>query len=213
MGKKQSAEKKGKGGQKSYLMTGLVVGILFMLFLAGAGAIYYFSQKLPYLKQKAETVVVLKEMGNAVDLPNPDEGTLRIDFRAVDSDVNVAESSPTKVLLFRSKTLEGLNVYYLYEEKNVTAGMPKLTSPSINLLDGSMHTIIYTFKRGYKQMLIVDGQLVGESDFAPAVKQAPTGFLVYVPENEIETGNVGAAVSSYGRMMELNQVTSTVPVN
>jgi len=207
MGKKMGAEKRGRGKQKSFLMTGVVVGIILILFLAGAGAIYYFSQRLPNLKEKAETIVVLKEMGTPTDLPNPDEGTVRIDFRAVDSDVNVGETPPTKILLFRSKVLGGLNVYYLYEGRNVTAGMPKLTSPSINLLDGTMHTVIYTFKRGYKQMLIVDGQVMGESDFLPAIKQAPTGFLVYSPDKEIQADNIGVSVSSYDKMVEPGQVT------
>jgi hypothetical protein len=194
--------------RKNYLVAGIVVGIIFVLFLVAIGTRSYLSQIIPNIQGKAETVVVLKEMGNTVDLPNPDEGTLRIDFRAVDSDVNVAESSPTKILLFRSKVLEGLSVYYLYDDKNVTAGMPRLTSPAVNLLDGTMHTIIYTFKRGYKQMLLVDGQIMGESDFSPAVKQAPTGFLVNVPENEISNDRIGVTVSSYDKMVEPSQLAS-----
>jgi hypothetical protein len=211
MGKKRQGNNRNHpNAGKNYLVTGIVVGIIFMLFLAGVGAIFYFSQRISQPERKTETVVVLKDTGGSVDLPNPDEGTLRIDFRAVESDVDVGESAPTKVLLFRSKVLEGLSVYYLYEEKNITAGMPRLTSPAVNLLDGSMHTVIYTFKRGYKQMLIVDGQVMAESKFSPAVKQAPTGFLVYSPEKEVSNDRVGVAVSSYGRMVEPNEVSSRV---
>jgi len=203
--------KKRESHRKNHLVAGIVVSIILVLFALGIGARFYFSKNIPNIQGRAETVVVLKEMGNTVDLPNPDEGTLRIDFRAVDSDVNVAESSPTKILLFRSKVLEGLNVYYLYQDKNVTAGMPRLTSPAINLLDGTMHTIVYTFKRGYKQMLLVDGQVMGESDFSPAVKQAPTGFLVNVPENDVQDDKISVSVSSYDKMVEPGQLSSITP--
>lgn len=196
--------------RKSHAVKGVVIAIIIVIFLAMAGAIYYFSQNLPALGGKAETIVVLKDTGGAVDLPNPEEGTVRIDFRAVDSDVNVAENAPTKILLFRSKVVEGLDVYYLYEEKKVAAGMPLLASPAIDLLDGSMHTIIYTFKRGYRQMLIVDGQVIGESDFSPASKLAPTGFLVNDPEDEILTEKGDLSVSSYDKMVEIGQTSYVI---
>lgn len=196
--------------KKNHLMTGIVVGAIVLIFAVGIIALFNFMRGMPLQEEKAEIVVVLKDTGAIVDLPNPEEGTLRIDFRAVESDVDVAEMPPTKVLLFRSKAIEGLNVYYLYEEKKVSAGIPLMLSPEINLLDGSHHTIIYTFKKGYKQMLLVDGQVMAEGEFSPAIKHAPTGFLVNAPNNEveIETDSAIASVSSYGIMVETGQASA-----
>lgn len=197
-----------KKKDKSHLITLVVIGVLLVIAVIGLIVIFNLSERDPKASEKAEVVVVLKDTGAIVDLPNPEEGTLRIDFRAVESDVDVAEMPPTKVLLFRSKAIEGLNVYYLYEEKRVSAGIPLMLSPEINLLDGSHHTIIYTFKKGYKQMLLVDGNIMAEGDYSPAVKRAPTGFLVNVPDNEveIETESAIASLSSYGTMVETGQV-------
>jgi hypothetical protein len=199
--------------KKSRLVTGLVIALLVVVFVAGLSAIFIFSQNIPRIEKQVETVVILKEMGPSTDLPNQDEGTVRIDFRATKEDVVVADTPITKLQLFRSKTLDGLSIYYMYENQNVTGGIPKLTTASVDLLDGNMHTIIYTFKRGFKQLLVVDGVVMAESDFAPAIKQSPTGFLVKmieVPAKEIDIQNekVQVGVTSYGSMVDVGEASS-----
>jgi hypothetical protein len=202
--------------RKSRLVTGCVVALAIMMFVAGLSAIFIFSRHLPTIEKQTETVVILKEMGPSTDLPNPEEGTVTIKLKATREDVAVADTPITKLQLFRSKTLDGLAIYYLYEHQNVTGGIPKLTTAPVDLLDGKMHTIVYTFKRGFKQLLAIDGVVMAEGEFALAVKQSPTGFLVKditamtapMKEVDIQNENVQVGVTSYGSMVDIGEASS-----
>jgi hypothetical protein len=199
--------------KKSRLVTGFVIALSIMMFVAGLSAIFIFSRSIPRIEKQTETVVILKEMGPSSDLPNQDEGTVRIDLKATREDVVVADTPITKLQLFRSKTLDGLSIYYMYENQNVTGGIPRLTTAPVDLLDGNMHTIIYTFKRGFKQLLVIDGIVMAESDFAAAVKQSPTGFLIKdvqepVREVEVQSENIQVGVTSYGSMVDVGEASS-----
>jgi hypothetical protein len=100
--------------------------------------------------------------------------------------------------------VDGLAIDYHWGSKNVTAGIPQLTSPPINLLDNNLHTIVYAFKRGEKQILVIDGVVVGESEFGTAVKQSVTGFLIKTPSKQIESELPGVEVKFYDKMVDVN---------
>lgn len=173
----------------------LAISLLFILTM-----IFFASR----LEPKKETVIILKEQDMYPDLTQSNEGTVIIDFRAVDEDVNVGGILPTKILLFRSRKVSGLVIYYLYHEKKIRGGLPKLTTPEVNLLDGMLHKIVYTFKKDDKQKFFFDGNKISESDYIPQIPI--TGFAVKQTENEIniDKGNINFEV--YDRVLTEEEV-------
>ena len=170
-----------------------------IIFVLGLGMIGYNFLLKDRLEKRIETVVVLREIGKYTDLPNRDVGTVVVDLKATEEELNLGETVPTRVQLFRSRLVEGLSIDYIYGEKRIVSGMPQLSSPEVSLFDGNDHHIAYSFKRGEKQQLYFDGKLVAESAFEPGAKTL-TGFLVSVPENEISE-NMGAGYEFYDRAM------------
>lgn len=174
-----------------------------IIFIIGIGALAYsvfFGQRV---ESKLETVVILREVGKYTDLPNPDEGTVDVALKAIESDILVGEV-PSRVQLFRSRMVEGLSIDYVYGEKKLVSGLPRLESPEINLFDGNLHHITYSFKKGEGQALYFDGQKLAEGSFDPATRLSITGFMVKQPENEIDK-ELGVEVSVYDRAMGWEQ--------
>lgn len=159
-----------------------------------------------YNKPEPETIVILKELDGCPDLTQSEEGSVMIRFRAVDEVVNIGEYTPTKILLFRSRKIDNLIIYYLYKEKKVTAGIPKLTTPEINLLDGVMHKILYTFKKGYKQAIYIDGKKLSEGKYLPEIQI--TGFAVKQIEHEISTDKGTIEFDIYGRALTEEEIST-----
>ncbi len=159
--------------EKKYLIIAIIVIIILIILYK-------------YKPLKQETIVILKEQDMYPDLSQSEQGSVIIDFKATDRDVNIAGIFPTKILLFRSKVVNGLVIYYLYNEQVIEGGVPRLTTPKVNLLDGMLHKIAYTFKKDEKQALYFDGQKVAEGKYLPSSMKI-TGFAVKGIENEVKT--------------------------
>jgi len=178
--------------KKNWYLLILILFILAMFFLASK------------LEQKKETIIILKEQDIYPDLTQSNEGTVIVDFKAVDQDVNVGGVLPTKILLFRSRKVSGLVIYYLYNEKKIQGGLPKITTPKVNLLDGVLHQIAYTFKKGDKQRIYFDGEKISESNYIPLLPI--TGFAIKSQGEEISTdkGNINFEV--YDRVLTEEEI-------
>jgi hypothetical protein len=188
----------------SIVANAVVIAIVAVMFLAGAFAIYKFSNAVSPNEPSVETIIVVKQPGAQAEFTNGNEGTISIQMRATEADLDIGGTNPTKIQLFRSKIVDGLAIDYHWGSKNVTAGIPQLTSPPINLLDNNLHTIIYSFKRGEKQILVIDGVVVDEGEFGTVVKQSLTGFLIKTPSKQIESELPGVQVKFYDKMVDVN---------
>jgi len=189
--------------QKKLSAWTIVSACIFILGMAMLTYSILFGQKV---ERRLETVVVLREVGKYTDLPNKEQGTVVVALRAADSEIDVGETTPSRVQLFRSKLVEGLAIDYLYEEKYIVSGIPKLKSAEVSLFDGNLHQVAYTFKRGEKQQLYFDGQLMAEGEYNPATKLTITGFLVKLPENEVKESVAGTSVVIYDRAMSEEEI-------
>jgi hypothetical protein len=123
-----------------------------------------------------ETIIVIAQDGPQADFAQSEEGTMVLEFRATPQDIAVSDWAVTKIQLFRSRTIPGMAVYYLYNETKVQAGLPRMNSTKVELLDGVAHQIVYTFKKGLGQQLYVDQKLVAESIYEPSSLSTVTGF-------------------------------------
>ncbi len=183
-------KERNKKNKKKYL-----IGILVLILLV----VLYVSKQ-----PKKETIVILKEQEKYPDLTQSEQGSIIVDFKAVDEDVNVGGITPTKILLFRSRKVNGLVIYYLYNEKIVEGGIPKLTTSKVELLDGNMHQIAYTFKKNDKQALYVDGKKESEGKYMPEIPI--TGFAVKEIENEISTDKGNINFNVYDRVLTEKEI-------
>jgi hypothetical protein len=179
-----------------------------LIFVLGVGMIGYNLLSRGGAGKGIETVVVLREIGKYTDLPNKDVGTVVVDLKASEDELTLGGTIPTRVQLFRSKIVEGLSIEYIYGEKRIVSGMPRLSSSAVSLFDGNLHHIAYSFKRGEKQQLYFDGNLVAESVFEPTEK-TPTGFVVKVPENEVSK-DMAAGFEFYDRAMSQDEIKALV---
>jgi hypothetical protein len=191
--------------QKKDIMT--VLFFTFAALLLISAAVYVFVSKLePKIERKVETVVVLRENGVYPDLMNTNEGTVVINFRAKEEDVNVGDAVPTKIQLFRSKNINGLGVYYMYEQKLLIAGLPVITSPPSTLLDGNMHQVAYTYKKDDRQMIYLDGNVIAESRYNPGSPDAISGFLVKQIQNEVDSDKGDSEYHVYSRVLSADEI-------
>ncbi len=163
------------------VLTALSV-VIFVLGAAALGYSIFFGHEI---EKELETVVVLRQAGSSVDLPNKEQGTVVISLKAPESEILVGESEPTRVILFRSNTVDGLSIEYLFGEKRLISGIPSIESQVVDIFDGNMHQIAYSFMRGDMQMLFLDGVKLAEGKFDPTTELTVTGFMVKMPENEL----------------------------
>lgn len=177
-----------------------------IFLVAGLSMLLYVSKLEPKIEKQLETIIVLQEQGEYSDLTQTNEGTIAITFRARDEDVNIGENQPTKVQLFRSRVLQGLGVYYLYAEKMIEAGMPKIKTTPVNVLDGEMHKIIYTFKKGSKQAIYFDGNKLAEGDYKPETTIIITGLVVKQEEIKISTDKGDIEFDVYNEVLTEEEI-------
>ncbi|MBU0628400.1 MAG: hypothetical protein KKC75_04365 [Nanoarchaeota archaeon] len=113
------------------------------------------------------------------DVPNVNEGTL-IMFTKIDmSSIFINPSQRLRyVVLFSSKVVDGFGIKYNFIDSTLEAGLPLIKAETINLLDGNMHQIGYTFKKDVGQELYLDGIKVASGMFTGEKIGGVTGFAV-----------------------------------
>jgi hypothetical protein len=177
-----------------------------VVFTLGLGMVVFSMVFGHKVETKLETVVVLREIGKYTDLTNKDIGTVNIALKAIDSEINVGDTPPTKVQLFRSKLVDGLSIDYLYGSKTLVSGMPKISGPGENLFDGNLHYVAYSFRKGDKQALYIDGKKIAEGSYNPATQASIGGFLVSEPVDELENDKVAVSVSYYDKVLSAEEL-------
>ena len=98
------------------------------------------------------------------------------------------------ILLFRSSKVPGVAISYSPEEQKLIAGAPVMIVEGVQLFDGTTHQVTYSFQKGGKQILVIDGNIVAERGFEPR-ENFLTGLV---------TGTEKAAISSLWKEVSVN---------
>jgi hypothetical protein len=133
----------------SLILVSVLLGILFIQFVD------------PHIELESveENIKLPEPLPENKDFPSIKEGT----FVGTINGNNVVNYK--KIILFQSAKISGLTLAYYPEKMMLFGGTPEMKAENINLFDGQVHQIAYTFKRFDKQKLYFDGVLVAESNF------------------------------------------------
>lgn len=157
-----------------------------------------------YITVGANNAIMLPGSEQAV--PNEKEGTISIWTKPPIEVFDQFEDARKYIVFFSSKTHPGMRIVYNLEEKVFEAGLPILKSPKVDIFDNKPHNIIYTYKRGYLQGLVLDGQPVAESDFIEASATKITGFAIGIDGVLDEVEISGIEVAAYDHYLTPEEI-------
>ncbi len=109
-------------------------------------------------------------------------------------------------MLFNSKKIQGLAIYYLNTLRLIEGGMPTMTTPQLDLLDGVFHEIAYTFKKGDEQRIYFDGKRISKSKYFPTTIAPFSGFAVKEEKNILYAGKWDIMLEVYDRMLTEEEI-------
>lgn len=125
-----------------------------------------------------------EELGTAVklnldgDFPNTQEGTAVFNMRLLmDRIIAVNNKVPKYVIFTESNAIPGLMLRYNVHDSVFEGGLPLIRSNEVTFLDGNIHEVIYTFKKGAEQKFFFDGAEIASGIFDDS-KIGITGFAV-----------------------------------
>lgn len=161
------------------------------------------------LNSKQEPIVnVIKFNHGSLDFQNENQGTLIVKVKAPIQKIN-PEGSISKVLIFSSEYFEKLSILYDLKDKTFTAGAPFMFSSPVNLFDGSLHMIGYTFDKNVGQALYFDGNLIAFGKFfgTRAEKSKITAMVIHGPSYpDIDVGSEASVLDKALSADEINRM-------
>ena len=148
-----------------------------LIVVAAIALLFAVSQKDKKTSGPDYVDIMMDNKGG--DVPNINEGTLIMLAKIDMSKILINPSQRLRyIVLFSSKTIDGFGVRYNFIDSTLEAGLPLIKAETINLLDGNMHQIGYTFKKGAEQELYLDGVKVASGAFTGKETVGITGFAV-----------------------------------
>tara|TARA_Y100000310_G_C20700057_1_gene828925 strand:+ start:4165 stop:4707 length:543 start_codon:yes stop_codon:yes gene_type:complete len=143
-------------------------------------SLFVLEQKWDVLKHPKEQTYAA--MVHQHDFENDVEGTFQMNINiGTDSLEQNFGFIPDNLILFNSKTIKGLRLVYRLNEQIIEAGLPPFKTLQFELFDKNTHNIIYTFKQGIGQKIMVDGKDMGFEKFVLPIKNQITGNVIYEP--------------------------------
>ncbi len=132
-------------------------------------------------------------------LPNVQEGTISLWTKPPVQIFDEFSDEKEYLVFFSAMNMPGLRIVYNLKEKRFESGSPLLRSPPIDIFDGQNHQLVYTFRKGGQQMILLDGVKVDESEFRPIEITKVTGFAIapMIPETSIS----GVELAMYDRQV------------
>jgi len=150
----------------------IIVVVVLLVFIKFAGIL---GENKPEKEEELDLAVRLNLEG---DFPNPEEGTALFNMRLLmDKIILQFNKVPKYVIFTESKTIPGLVLRYNVHDSVFEGGLPSMQSEEIVFLDGNIHQIVYTFKKGAEQKFYFDKKEIASSSFDPS-KIGITGFAV-----------------------------------
>lgn len=143
---------------------------------------------------------IIRVPNSTQPLPNTEEGSIVLWTKPPIKIFDQFVSDRDYIIFFSSTNVPGVRIVYNLKTHRFEAGTPLMSSPEINIFDETPHQLVYVFKKGENQALLLDGAQVNESKFKPLEIMKATGFAiadVSATETEIE----GAEVVVYDRYM------------
>lgn len=128
---------------------------------------------------KDESIIIYFPPVN--DLPNDQNGRIVMEFGFPSDGFKVGEDQADYLLFFDSKTVPGLKVAYSQNEKRIFAGLPSMSTPIVEVLDGKQHKLEYIFnKEQEKQAIFLDDVLLNQTSYSGKKDSSMiTAFAVY----------------------------------
>ncbi len=147
---------------------------------------FFFRNAITGNLVKTEKIVIY--FPTTIDLPNKEESTLNFEFSFPAASFKVGNKTADVLMFLESGVMPGLKIAYHTANKKVYAGLPVIESDAVELLDGNMHLLTYTFSRKeQKQIVTLDNQVIAEGIFTGEQMQSPlTGMVVYDGRYELE---------------------------
>lgn len=150
----------------------IIVVAVLLVFVKFASIL---GENKPEKEEELDLAVKLNLEG---DFPNPEEGTAVFNIRLfMDNIILKSKRVPKYVIFAESETIPRLIFRYNLHNSVFEGGLPLIRSEEVVFLDGNIHEVAYTFKRGGKQKIFFDGKEVASGDF-DASKIGITGFAV-----------------------------------
>jgi hypothetical protein len=143
---------------------------------------------------------IIRVPNSTQPLPNTEEGSIVLWTKPPIKIFDQFVSDRDYIIFFSSTNVPGVRIVYNLKTHRFEAGTPLMSSPVIDIFDETPHQLVYVFKKGENQALMLDGAQVNESKFKPLEIMKATGFAiadVSATETEIE----GAEVVVYDRYM------------
>lgn len=136
----------------------------------------------------------LKVPDSDQSLPNVDQGTVALWTKPPVQVFDDFSDEKEYLVFFSATNMPGLRIVYNLKERRFESGSPLLKSPPIDIFDGSNHQLVYTFKEGGRQAMLLDGVKVDESDFRPLKITKVTGFAIAPIIGEVDISGIELAV-------------------
>jgi len=176
-----------------------VIGLIIVLLL-----VYGINSVTPReVEQESFVVATMDQHG---DFPNPNEGTLVIDFSFdVEKIVNNFNAVPRYIVMLNSKTVEGLGLRYDLMGSSLEGGLPVMIAENIFLLDKQKHQVGYVFKKGGDQVLFFDGNEVARSVFGEGMS-AITGNVIMELGGDYEEIAVPSDAQVFDKALTLEEI-------
>ena len=150
------------------------------------------------IKVKSERTIRVPNSTQA--LPNDQEGSIVLWTKPPIKIFDQFVSDRDYIIFFSATNVPGVRIVYDLKTSRFEAGTPLMTSPPVNIFDETPHQLVYVFKKGEKQMLMLDGAQVNESNFKPLEIMKATGFAI-IDVSAKETDIQGAEVAVYDRYL------------
>jgi hypothetical protein len=138
-------------------------------------------------------------------LPNEDEGTIVLWTKPPIKIFDQFVSDRDYIIFFSASNVPGVRIVYNLRTSRFEAGTPLMSSSPVNIFDEIPHQVVYVFKKGEVQTLLLDGNVVNESKFRPLEIMKATGFAiadVSAEEKDVE----GAEVAVYDKKITVDML-------
>jgi len=150
---------------------------------------------------------IIKINHENIDIQNENQGTLIIQLRVPLQTINPT-GSLDKIVLFSSNYLESFMIVYNLGDKTIEAGVPVMHSTPVDLFDGGVHQLSYTFDRSKGQVLYFDGKVIAAGNYngRKVDKNKITGFVIKTKVYDEIT--VDSKMEIYDYLLNIEEINS-----
>jgi len=172
----------------------IVALIVLSVVVASSFVIFEDQQELGQQNEYKLTSYVVKSSLDG-DFPNTEQGSF-VYSGNLNQEIIESRSDIQFIILFYSRKIPGLAMRYNLKDKTIEAGLPVIKSEPIDLFDRDRVQVVYSFKKGEKQRIILNGKELISSPYTGKPAGMLTGFVTN-QEEEFGVINIPGSMMTF----------------